>query len=182
MFASNALHVGKCADALPVGHRALFQGIRYTQHDDPSFVEGLIHSDPDSVFPADLRDELLASHANYIEARAPDANKPSIPQFANTFILSSWCPRSVRAGTTLPRLVTYNVDPKHRPHPDKVIGKVVNEWNHPALSTTNLASLYLLRLVQVRSPSVWHSVYCGLLLFHGGLVVCVMWAGRTSLQ
>eukprot|EP00037_Helgoeca_nana_P022396 m.228773 g.228773 ORF g.228773 m.228773 type:complete len:532 (+) comp25985_c2_seq2:210-1805(+) len=148
VFASNALHVGKCADALPVGHRALFQGIRYTQHDDPSFVEGLIHSDPDSVFPADLRDELLASHANYIEARAPDANKPSIPQFANTFILSSWCPRSVRAGTTLPRLVTYNVDPKHRPHPDKIIGKVVNEWNHPALSTTNLASLYLLRLVQ----------------------------------
>jgi len=149
VFASSARHVAACTEALPFGHRALFDGIRYTQHDDPSFVEGLIHTDSESVFPHELHDRLLERHANFIDARRERGAGGDV-QYANTFILSSWYPEALRSGRRTPRLVTYNADPAHSPRPEKVVGKVANVWNHPALSATNLACLYLLRLVQGR--------------------------------
>lgn len=152
VFASNAPHVASCVGALPIGHRALFNNVRYVTHDDPSFLRGIIHTDAERVLPGErvrcvlalvksdstllfvmlllfcplhirlslhmyvfevaitlrkkyhcsqtyppsyrtlpkadikLRDHVLATHANYIEARKTSARAQ---QLANTFILSS---------------------------------------------------------------------------------------------
>jgi predicted NAD/FAD-binding protein len=166
VFASNAQHVARCTDALPVGHRALLSGIRYTQHDDPdSFGEGIIHTDADAVFPVEIKQHLLTHHANFIQAHPSppkqDGRTVRPPQHANTFILSSWYASA--KGTSMPRLVTYNPDPARMPRSEAVVGTVVNHWNHPALTAANLASLYLLRFIQGRRGLY----YCGSLATPG---------------
>lgn len=53
VFASNAPHVASCVGALPIGHRALFNNVRYVTHDDPSFLRGIIHTDAERVLPGE---------------------------------------------------------------------------------------------------------------------------------
>lgn len=97
------------------------------------------------------RESLLANSANFIRAqRSADGSVT----YANTFILSSWIPALGEHvdGRNLPRMVTYGAlkGSSDEPRADAVVGTVVNEWNHPALSPATLACQFMMRAIQGR--------------------------------
>ena len=87
----------------------IFAKTLYTVDRDPTFEQGLVHSDAAAVFPPQFKDELLAHHCNYLEV---DATNPE--NLENHFILSSWAPgpNQPEVKGQLPMLVSYNAPSK----------------------------------------------------------------------
>eukprot|EP01124_Arcella_intermedia_P013668 TRINITY_DN20087_c0_g1_i1.p1 TRINITY_DN20087_c0_g1~~TRINITY_DN20087_c0_g1_i1.p1 ORF type:complete len:322 (+),score=35.23 TRINITY_DN20087_c0_g1_i1:543-1508(+) len=133
----------------------LLSSVSYVEDSDPSFLEGLIHSDP-SILPADLRSELLATFSNYIEVTPRPGGGVA---YENTFILSSWMP-CLQQGLRdrRPMMVTYNLSP-YKAVEDPV-GKLSNARSHPDLSFRNLAISMLLRFAQGYQNTYFCGSYC----------------------
>lgn len=135
VLASNAKHIAEALESPSPLHRALFGRYRYTEDIEPSFLEGVVHRDA-RVVPDRDRQEILASHCNYIDVAAG--------RYENHFVISSWLPAA--RGLSEPMMVSYNQPPGRRL--DRVETVVSNRRAHPLFSRENLARAALVRLVQ----------------------------------
>eukprot|EP00742_Colponemidia_sp_Colp-10_P016167 GILJ01018502.1.p1 GENE.GILJ01018502.1~~GILJ01018502.1.p1 ORF type:complete len:570 (-),score=44.02 GILJ01018502.1:82-1707(-) len=127
----------------------LLSHVQYTDDDDMSFAEGVIHNDA-SVLPAQYNDVLSTTYSNYVRVRR-DPSEGTV--YDNTFILSSWVPavqRAMQQGKRLsgPMLVTYSSDKHLRIDKSRVQGTVSNLRAHPHLSVQNLALSSFMRFAQ----------------------------------
>eukprot|EP00005_Dracoamoeba_jomungandri_P012742 CAMPEP_0174267776 /NCGR_PEP_ID=MMETSP0439-20130205/34908_1 /TAXON_ID=0 /ORGANISM="Stereomyxa ramosa, Strain Chinc5" /LENGTH=354 /DNA_ID=CAMNT_0015355485 /DNA_START=422 /DNA_END=1486 /DNA_ORIENTATION=+ len=129
---------------------SLLSGIDYTDDDDNTFLNGVIHSDK-SVLPHDYRNEILNGYSNSI--RTDKKQGEAGYTYENTFVLSSWVPSAQHSSKKPPMLVTYS------PQSDikKVVGHVINVRAHPHLSVKGMIISMLMRLIQGRRGVY----YCG---------------------
>ena len=182
VFASNAQHA---ASALPAtswlwwGVRKLLETVEYSDAACPMFRKGLIHSDA-SVLPSDARAEIMSRCCNYLEQYPPGEQRApgsGVPQWENTFILSSWYPSVRKSTASAANAVTSGVgaasdaisnQAEHESgsgegdgrvrlvsyglrNPERVrepLGVVENYTNHPSLTPAFLAATMLLRVSQ----------------------------------
>eukprot|EP00164_Ancoracysta_twista_P003267 GFYU01004360.1.p1 GENE.GFYU01004360.1~~GFYU01004360.1.p1 ORF type:complete len:532 (-),score=136.44 GFYU01004360.1:38-1633(-) len=127
--------------------RTLLSCVGYTDDDDNTFVEGVIHSD-DTVIPARDREEVLSTHSNYVAVY--DDHMSDI-KYENTFIFSSWIPlvqkyKASHKGEKVVMLATYN---SQRGDTIKnVRGTVTNYRAHPHMHLKNLVLSVLIRFIQ----------------------------------
>lgn len=133
-------------------HDLLLRGQSYADDHDPTFVEGLAHSDGEVIPEAD-RAEALADCCNYVEVeRGPDPRRDPA-RYTNHFVLSSWVPAAQQSGATM--LVSYNRRPEAEiAGPTRTIS---NRRAHPDLSVANLSRALCYRFLQGKD----RLYYCG---------------------
>lgn len=130
-------------------HGVLMRDLGYCDDHDPTFVDGVVHTDP-TVIPERDRNEVLAGYCNYILVTS-DAD--GAPRYENHFVLSAWVPAARGAGVSM--LVYYNKPKTLRlTHQQRVIS---NRRAHPDMSTGNLARALGYRFLQGKDGLY----YCG---------------------
>jgi predicted NAD/FAD-binding protein len=119
----------------------------YTESRDKLFLMGQAHSDAAAVFPPHFKEELCQEYCNYIEVDPTRRSAIGLPNYENTFILSSWAPPMQEASVRGKRdmLVSYNCDAKLAHSDEAHLERgVTSREGHPCLTTTHMAMSNLL--------------------------------------